>query len=947
MMSENSFLKQGRVGIRLDKLEYIVAPSGNTTIAVTLRNQGLDEDCFALAIGGIPAAWVSSSQPVVSLTPGEEIETDLIVQAPALGKVETGEIELTIRATSQKQPEQYSQVKVKLAITLTTIPSKVAIELDSAQFSVAPGGSTTFTMQLKNNGLSPETLRLFIDGIPSGWISTPFPVTEIESGEEKEIPVTISPPRNSQSRAGGHPITIRLVNQQFPDQMATQEASLTIIAFSEFQSELQPELPIGARENAQIKITNSGNLNEAFQINWQSEADILAFELWQKEGEEVVFSEVQKHTLKVDSGQQETAYFRAGLRQRPFVGGSKIYPFQLEVRSPGDEVLTHEGEINDRGILPLWVIPLILVLCVTLTCLGVFIYNWLKEDAPPVPSDDSWARVQEAGVLKVATSADYPPFAYYNDDYIIDGFDAALIRDIGASLGVAVEIEDFSFDGLGSTLKVGQADIAIAAISITPEREAQFDFSNIYYVGQDGILARENSEIDSIMNPNEMSGKRVGVQRFTVYETWVQDVLVGGGIISQDQLFLFSKPEHALDDLKQNRVDLVIMDLQPATLALSDGDLKLVGQGLNQQRLAIALPQGATALRSQINQALLTLQNSGRVTQLAEFYLGLRPEDIIPPPTPQPTPVITQTPLPTPTQDPTPAACVDAMDFVEDLNYDDEDLTNFPKVDPGQAFQKGWRIKNTGTCIWNSTYFIKYTQGSEPAAQMGGQPTAIKGAVEPGQTYDMYVDLIAPNIAGKYVGYWQMHNTENTSFGQTIWVAVQVRVTEPVEPTATVTPESTQTPVPTVTEIPVEPTATEEPLEPTATDEPGADLRDKFWILEGYLENIEDDFLTDPLPDVDVELNFEEGNNLEGEGGCNSFSGGYVTDGSAIVFREILATNITCNDPAGIMDQEVAFLALLDQAEKYRINQDGQLEIIREVIEDEQIVEKVILLFVE
>ena len=99
-MSENSFAEQGRIAIRLDKTEYMVAPGGNTHVMVILRNQGIENDRFALAVGGIPAAWVSAGQPVVSLTPGEEKESTLIIQAPILGEVQTGTTRLTIRATS-------------------------------------------------------------------------------------------------------------------------------------------------------------------------------------------------------------------------------------------------------------------------------------------------------------------------------------------------------------------------------------------------------------------------------------------------------------------------------------------------------------------------------------------------------------------------------------------------------------------------------------------------------------------------------------------------------------------------------------------------------------------------------------------------------------------------------------------------------------------------------
>jgi len=285
------------------------------------------------------------------------------------------------------------------------------------------------------------------------------------------------------------------------------------------------------------------------------------------------------------------------------------------------------------------------------------------------------------------------------------------------------------------------------------------------------------------------------------------------------------------------------------------------------------------------------------------------------------------------------------MTFVEDLNYDDEDLTNFPPVDPGVAFQKGWRIRNTGTCTWNSTYFLQYSHGNDPAAQMGGQPTAIRGAVGPGQTYDMYVDLVAPSAPGKYVGYWQMHNPQNQAFGQTIWVASQVTGTEPTatvtpQPSATITEEIPPEATATVTAVV---TATVTPAE--STEEPGADLQDITWLLVAYLADEEDEKLTKPITETKVTLVFEGGGSFEGSAGCNTFTGSYVTDGVEIILEEIIATQTECDQPAGIMAQEAAFLALLEDAEEYRIIGDGRLEIIREVVEGGQTVKKVILLF--
>jgi len=612
--------------------------------------------------------------------------------------------------------------------------------------------------------------------------------------------------------------------------------------------------------------------------------------------------------------------------------------------SENESVESQAQEVEEPKKTNFWVI--ILIICAACACMLIVVLiavNFAKPaPEPPLVQDDSWQKVQDAGVLRVATSADYPPFSFYNDGYQIDGFDPALIQQIGAQLGVAVEISDYAFEGLASVLHVGQADVAIAALSVSPEREGIVDFTNVYYVGQDGILARTDTGIGSITNPEQMANMRVGVQKHSIYSKWAQENLVDAGIIRQDQLFEYAKPEHAVEDLRLNRLEIVIMDLQPATAALASGELKLAGQGLDQQRFAIALPQGANTLKAEINKALLTLQNNGKITELAGIYLGLKPEDVIPPPTPEPT------------LEP----CVDAMQFIEDLSYDDEDLSNFPDLDPGEAFQKGWRIKNTGTCTWTSAYFIKYVNGNNSAAQMQGQPTAIQGEVEPGQTYDMYVNLVAPEVSGRYVGYWQMFNDENRAFGQTIWVAIEVIGPEPETHTPTVTSAATATPTlppptatvtplsPTATEVPPTPTETEVPPTPTATEKPGSDLRDVTWMLVSYLADIEAEDLTELIPETKIDLAFDEEDNFTGIAGCNTYNGRYVTDGKKIILTTGTLTQIICQEPAGVMDQEVLYISLLKQVEEYRFNADNQLEFIRYVLnENNQREEKILLVF--
>ena len=89
---------------------------------------------------------------------------------------------------------------------------------------------------------------------------------------------------------------------------------------------------------------------------------------------------------------------------------------------------------------------------------------------------------------------------------------------------------------------------------------------------------------------------------------------------------------------------------------------------------------------------------------------------------------------------------------------------------PGQAFTKGWQVKNTGTCTWNNNYRLVFVSGY----RMGGEPVAVAREVKPGETYDLQLNLVAPLNPGTYQGVWQMQNAQGRGFGERLKVSIKV-----------------------------------------------------------------------------------------------------------------------------------------------------------------------------
>lgn len=103
-------------------------------------------------------------------------------------------------------------------------------------------------------------------------------------------------------------------------------------------------------------------------------------------------------------------------------------------------------------------------------------------------ADDQSAldRVMEKGKLVVATDAAWAPFEYMEGENVV-GADMEIAADIAESLGVELEIINVAFDSLSMYLDNGEADLAIAAITVTEERSEMMEFSEPYCAKPGGL----------------------------------------------------------------------------------------------------------------------------------------------------------------------------------------------------------------------------------------------------------------------------------------------------------------------------------------------------------------------------------------------------------------------------------------------------------------------------
>ncbi|MDR0837502.1 MAG: ABC transporter substrate-binding protein [Propionibacteriaceae bacterium] len=128
------------------------------------------------------------------------------------------------------------------------------------------------------------------------------------------------------------------------------------------------------------------------------------------------------------------------------------------------------------------------------------------------------------GTLTACGEVPFAPFEY--EDPTVEGgytgFDLDLGHEIAARLGLDYEFITVDFNALqsGMVLVAGQCDVGTSAISITPERAANIDFSEGYYTSLLALLVSKESGITGVAG---MSDKVIGVQLGSTGEAYANE----------------------------------------------------------------------------------------------------------------------------------------------------------------------------------------------------------------------------------------------------------------------------------------------------------------------------------------------------------------------------------------------------------------------------------------
>jgi len=207
---------------------------------------------------------------------------------------------------------------------------------------------------------------------------------------------------------------------------------------------------------------------------------------------------------------------------------------------------------------------------------------------------DSLADIKAAGKVRIAVAMGVPLFAFVDSNLKPTGSDVETARMIADALGVELELVEITNAARVPTIQARKADILVADLAITAERQKVIDFT-VPYATLDIIVAAQPSV--AISGYADLAGKRIGVTRATVNDTLVSKEAPGAEPVR------FEDDATLITALASKQVDIV--STQTAVLAAINEkraddplEVKFVQQSLD---LGIAVPQGEPQLRDWLN----------------------------------------------------------------------------------------------------------------------------------------------------------------------------------------------------------------------------------------------------------------------------------------------------------------------------------------------------------
>lgn len=220
-------------------------------------------------------------------------------------------------------------------------------------------------------------------------------------------------------------------------------------------------------------------------------------------------------------------------------------------------------------------------------------------------------------VYKIGTDTTFAPFEFQNDAGEFVGIDIDLLNAIAEDRGFEIELQSLGFNAAVQALEAGQVDGVIAGMSITPERQEKFDFSEPYF--DSGVVMGVKEDNEDIKSYEDLAGKKVAVKIGTEGQTFAESIKDKYGFTT----VVFDDSNSMYLDVKSGNSVACFEDYPVMGYAISQGSgLKMVTEKEQGSSYGFAVNKGENAeLLEMFNAGLANLKESGKYDEILNTYI--------------------------------------------------------------------------------------------------------------------------------------------------------------------------------------------------------------------------------------------------------------------------------------------------------------------------------------
>ena len=220
-------------------------------------------------------------------------------------------------------------------------------------------------------------------------------------------------------------------------------------------------------------------------------------------------------------------------------------------------------------------------------------------------------------VYKIATDTTFAPFEFENENGEMVGVDLDLLKAIAEDQGFQYDLVVAGFSAAVTGLEAGEYDGVIAGMSINPEREEKYDFSEPYYDSGVGMAVAADSDIASY---DDLNGKTVAAKIGTEGCTFAESIADQYGFT----IIQFEDSASMYQDVLAGNSVACFEDYPVLGYEISRGTaLKLPLEMERGSSYGFATLKGANPeLVEMFNAGLKNLKDSGKYDEILNTYIS-------------------------------------------------------------------------------------------------------------------------------------------------------------------------------------------------------------------------------------------------------------------------------------------------------------------------------------